>query len=98
MASKGQKFKKYSNNLKEEIINELLDGKSYTELSRKYDVSAKTISTWQQKLKHSEKYPGYGRKRKGRIKETDLTREDYKERYEILKKFQAFLKVQRERK
>ena len=34
MASKGQKFKKYSNNLKEEIINELLDGKSYTELSR----------------------------------------------------------------
>lgn len=30
MASKGQKFKKYSNNLKEEIINELLDGKSYT--------------------------------------------------------------------
>lgn len=45
MASKGQKFKKYSNNLKEEIINELLDGKSYTELSRKYDVSAKTIST-----------------------------------------------------
>ncbi len=33
MASKGQKFKKYSNNLKEEIINELLDGKSYTELS-----------------------------------------------------------------
>ena len=33
MASKGQKFKNYSNNLKEEIINELLDGKSYTELS-----------------------------------------------------------------
>ena len=99
MASKGQKFKKYSNNLKEEIINELLDGKSYTELSRKYDVSAKTISTWQQKLKHPEKYPGYGRKRKGRTKETDLSREDYtEERYEILKKFQAFLKVQRERK
>lgn len=98
MASKGQKFKKYSNNLKEEIINELLDGKSYTELSRKCDVSAKTISTWQQKLKHPEKYPGYGCKRKGRTKETDLSREDYKERYEILKKFQAFLKVQRERK
>lgn len=98
MASKGQKFKKYSNNLKEEIINELLDGKSYTELSRKYDVSVKTISTWQQKLRHPEKYPGCGCKRKGRSKEKDLTKEDYKERYEILKKYQAFLKAQRKRK
>lgn len=44
MASKGQEFKKYSNNLKEKMINELLNGKSYTELSRKYNVSAKTIS------------------------------------------------------
>lgn len=98
MASKGQKFNKYSINLKDKIINELLKGKSYTELSRKYDVSAKTISTWQQKLRHPEKYPGYGRKRCGRLKEKNLTIDDYKERYEILKKYQAFLKVQRERK
>ena len=98
MASKGQKFNKYSHILKEKIINELLNGKSYTELSRKYDVSKKTISTWQQKLRHPEKYPGYGRKRHGRPKEKDLTKEDYKERYEILKKYQAFLKAQRERK
>ncbi|MFR5856310.1 MAG: hypothetical protein ACLUFU_00690 [Bacilli bacterium] len=36
---------------------------------------------------------------KGRPKNhDDLTKEDYKERYEILKKYQAFLKVQRERK
>ena len=35
---------------------------------------------------------------KGRPKEKDLTKEDYKERYEILKKYQAFLKAQRERK
>ena len=98
MASKGQKFNKYSDVLKEKIINELLNGKSYTELSRKYDVSKKTISTWQQKLRHPEKYPGYGRKRHGRLKEKDLTKEDYKERYEILKKYQAFLKAQRDRK
>lgn len=97
MASKGQKFKKYSNDLKKEIINELLSGKSYTELSRRYDVSAKTISTWQQKLRHPEKYPGHGQKR-GQPKESELTKEDYKERYEILKKYQAFLKAQRERK
>ncbi len=98
MASKGQKFNKYSSSLKDEIINELLEGKSYTELSRKYDVPAKTISTWQQKLRHPEKYPGYGRKRNGRSKEKELTIEDYKERYEILKKYRAFLKEQRERK
>ena len=85
MASKGQEFKKYSNNLKEKMINELLNGKSYTELSRKYNVSAKTISAWKQKLRHPEKYPGYGCKRKGRTKEKDLTKEDYKERYETLK-------------
>ena len=97
MASKGQKFNKYSSKLKEEIINKLLEGKSYTTLSRKYDVPAKTISTWQQKLRHPEKYPHQGQKH-GRHKEKDLTKEDYKERYEILKKYRAFLKEQRERK
>ena len=34
----------------------------------------------------------------GRNKESNLTKEDWKERYEILKKYQAFLKAQRERK
>ena len=34
-------------------------------------------------------------KNRGRKKEEDI---DYKERYEILKKYQAFLKAQRERK
>ena len=37
-------------------------------------------------------------KPKGRQKERELTKEDYKERYEILKKYQAFLKAQREKK
>jgi len=30
--------------------------------------------------------------------EKDLTKEDYKERYEILKKYKVFLQAQRERK
>ncbi|MDD3241573.1 MAG: helix-turn-helix domain-containing protein [Bacilli bacterium] len=97
MASKGQKFNKYSKKIKELIINELSKGKTYTELSREYNVNAKTISTWQQKLRHPEKYPGLDKKH-GRPREKDLTKEDYKERYEILKKYQAFLKAQRERK
>ncbi len=97
MASKGQKFIKYSQNIKELILEELKSGKSYSELSRIYNVNPKTISTWQQKLRHPHKYLGQGKKR-GKPKEKDLTTEDYKERYEILKKYQAFLKAQRERK
>ena len=36
-------------------------------------------------------------KKRGRYKK-QVTLEDYKERYEILKKYQAFLKAQREKK
>ena len=36
--------------------------------------------------------------KKGRNNQAHLTKEDWKERYEILKKYQAFLKAQRERK
>ncbi len=97
MASKGQKFNKYSEELKVEIIEELSKGKSYRQLARIYEIPAKTISTWQQKLRHPELYPNQGKKR-GPIKEKDLTKEDYKERYEILKKYLAFLKEQREKK
>ena len=97
MASKGQKFSKYSNNLRAEVVGELSKGKSYTELSRLYNIPTKTISTWQQKLRHPEKYINQGRKR-GRLSEKNLTKEDWRERYEILKKYQAFLKAQRERK
>ena len=35
---------------------------------------------------------------RGRKKERNLSIEDYKERYEILKKYQAVLKAQREKK
>lgn len=53
--------------------------------------------TWARKINYLELYPGHGMKR-GKQKEKELTKEDYKERYEILKKYQVFLKVQRERK
>ena len=97
MAEKGQKFNKYSQEIKNKIYKELLDGKSYNELARKYDINPKTISTWQQKLRHPDKYLGHGKKR-GKPKGTNLTKEDWKERYEIIKKYQAFLKAQREKK
>ena len=97
MASKGQKFQKWDESLKEVIIELLKEGHSYRELARKYNLPKGTISTWQQKLWHPEKYPGQGQK-KGKLKEENLTKEDWKQRYEILKKYQAVLKAQRERK
>ena len=97
MASKGQKFQKCDENLKEVIIELLKQGHSYRELAREYNIPKGTISTWQQKLWHPEKYLDQGQK-KGKLKEDSLTKEDWKERYEILKKYQTFLKAQRERK
>ena len=93
MASKGQKFKKYTPEQKETILIEYISGKSSTYLSKKYDVPSKTIRVWLFNTKHGK----IGGKR-GRPSKKNLTLEDYKERYEILKKYQAFLQARREKK
>ena len=98
MASKGQKFRKYD----DKIISKILDehNNDYipsTILAQKYNIPIKTIKNWIYKYNHSERFLGLGQKR-GRKKEKNLTKEDWKERYEILKKYQAFLKAQREKK
>ena len=64
-------------------------------VAKKYNIPSGTIFTWTDKKNHPEKVTGF---KKGRKKEKNLTKEDWKERYEILKKYQAFLKAQRERK
>ena len=99
MALKGQKFKNYDNstNIKAAILEEYKLKRNIKELSERYNIPEGTIKTWTSKLNHPELYLGHGQKR-GKSKEKDLTKEDYKERYEILKKYQAFLKAQRERK
>ena len=96
MASKGQKFNKYTQEFKSMILDEYLSGVSSRFLEEKYNISCYTIQTWGKKYKYPDKYQKLGRR--GRPKEKDLTIDDYKERYEILKKYQAFLKAQRERK
>ena len=98
MASKGQKFRKYTKEERDVLLKEYFDGASSGCLAEKYNVPVKTVKNWIYKYKNPDKFPGLGRKRTGRPKEKDLTKEDYKERYEILKKYQAFLKAQRERK
>ena len=96
MASKGQKFKKYTEEMINEVLEELKIGKSSIQISKERNIPAKTIRTWKRKMiLHPELNTGVKR---GRPKESDLTKEDWKERYEILKKYLAFLKAQREKK
>ena len=94
MASKGQKFNKYSLDFKTMILKEYFDGCiNQHALAKKYDVNIKTIVSWL----HNYKNGKLGTKR-GRPKSRKLTLEDYKERYEILKKYQAFLQARQEKK
>ena len=95
MALKGQRFSKYTTEFKKSILDKINDGVSISYLSKQYYIPRGTICTWTDKKNHPEKVSGL---KQGRPKEKDLTKEDYKERYEILKKYQAFLKAQRERK
>ena len=100
MASKGQKFKSYSPELKEIILKEYFDGLGTpTTLSLKYDVPFKTIKNWIAKTKHNiDVKTDHRAGGSGRPKTKNLTLEDYKERYEILKKYQAFLQARRGKK
>jgi len=88
MASKGQKFKKYTKEQKLKIILEKVEkGVSYSELETRYQVPTGTINTW---VYQYRKNGGLVEKPKGRPKNDQI---DYKERYEILKKFQDYLEV-----
>ena len=100
MAKKGQNYKKYSPELKEKILKEYFeDGIDTFSLERKYGVSHNTIHTWISKSrKNIDVKIDHRKENSGREKFKNLTLEDYKERYEILKKYQAFLQARREKK
>ena len=94
---------RYSVEFKEQVVKEYFDGMGGSKfLGKKYGISHKTIEHWIEKVKKnidlSIDNRGKGSKGKGRTKEKNLTLEDYKERYEILKKYQAFLQARREKK
>ena len=50
MASKGQKFNKYAEEMINEVIEELKFGKSSLQISRERNIPAKTIRTWKRKM------------------------------------------------
>ncbi len=88
--------KHYDINLKKEIVNKYFNGNgTLNSLQKEYGISYKTIFNWlkKEKLYHSQENDiNHSR---GSKKDENI---DYKERYEILKKYQAFLKAQREKK
>ena len=88
--------KHYDINLKKEIVNKYFNSNgTLNSLQKEYGISYKTIFNWlkKEKLYHSQENDiNHSR---GRKKDENI---DYKERYEILKKYQAFLKAQREKK
>ena len=101
MAKKGQKFNKYSPDLKEKILDEYFaTGISHFKLDDKYGLPRYTVRTWIRKAKKGLdiRVDHRGRNSRGRSKTKNLTLEDYKERYEILKKYQAFLQARRGKK
>ena len=89
--------KHYSTEFKQKIIDEYKSGKSggYKRVAKKYGLSDDTVYHWVVKDRKQGNQENIPYKRVGRTKEENI---DYKERYEILKKYQAFLKAQRERK
>ena len=99
MAKKGQKFKRYSKEIKTEILKKYFEEYiSSRVLSEAYKIPQNTVENWIYKTqKGKDILTDHRQHNSGRPKK-DENNIDYKERYEILKKYQAFLKAQRERK
>ena len=99
MAKKGQKFKSYSDETKAEVLRKNLE--EYipsSALEEEYGIPQKTIRNWASKLKQGKNVLVDHRQFSSGRPPKDEDKIDFKERYEILKKYQAFLKAQRERK
>ena len=88
--------KHYDIGFKNKILNEYLKGQGGSiYLGKKYNIPSHTIDTWIKIYKRQGNLINDINHTRGRKSEENI---DYKERYEILKKYQAFLKAQRERK
>lgn len=97
MAKKGQKFRKYSVEFKQQVLDAYFNKEGGDRvLARRFNISHHTIDTWLYKVKRQiNPLVDHRPKHSGRRKPSET---DYKERYEILKKYQAFLKARQEKK
>ena len=95
MAKKGQIFKNYDDDFRNKVVNDYFNNEGGVKvLAKKYNISYATIQNWVNKVNKGQSVSP-NNYLKGNRKDENI---DYKERYEILKKYQAFLKAQRERK
>ena len=89
--------KHYSEEFKQKLVDEYKSGKygGYPRVAHRYGIKQSTLWIWILKDRKQGNQKNDVEHKRGRPKEKDI---DYKERYEILKKYQTFLKAQREKK
>ena len=86
----------YTNEFKKKVIDEYnLGTKSFYTLAKKYNISNSTIKNWYYNFYKKGINLETIKDNRGRKNGENI---DYKERYQILKKYPAFLKAQQERK
>ena len=87
--------KRISEELIEQTVKEKKKGKSYGYLSKKYNVPYGSVATWVRRYN----YTGSSSRKKPGIKSTrNMTIEELRIEVDILKKFQAFLNRQHDKK
>lgn len=91
MATKGQKFMSYDDNFREQVVQDYLNSSlGYEKIAKKYFIpSWKTVETW------VRKYKEIGTTDNQKIANDKI---DYQKRYEILKKYLAFLREEQKKK
>ena len=89
--------KHYPTEFKQKVIDDYNSGKygGSPNLSKHYGINRKTLENWIKKDRIQGNQTNDIEHKRGRPKEENI---DYKERYEILKKYQEFIKAQREKK
>ena len=89
--------KHYTEEFKPKVLNEYKSGKygGSDSVSKRNKISKGTLWKWIIKDRKYGSVINDIENKRGRSKEENI---DYKERYEILKKYQAFIKAQREKK
>ena len=89
--------KHYDNEFKNMVLSEYKKGTYGGRIptAKHFGIPEGALGTWIKKERKQGSLDNDINHNRGRKKEEDI---DYKERYEILKKYQAFLKAQREKK
>ena len=91
MAKKGQTFMEYDNEFREQVVKDYLSSPlGYQKIAEKYFIESwKTVETW------VRKYKLLGTTDNQKVKSLEI---NYQKRYEILKKYLAFLREEQEKK